>query len=65
MRFHVQLAQMARTPSEFRLLNGAPPIMVGTGDPQEVAGIQMLERAFDESPNGGTNWWLISLLSSK
>lgn len=54
VRFHMKLAHAARAPSEFRLLNGAPPILIGGGDPNELMGMQMLESAFNESPNGGT-----------
>jgi len=54
MKFHVGLAKAARAPSEFRLLNGAPPILVGLENPSEDIGISTLNTAFDEAPRGGT-----------
>jgi hypothetical protein len=54
MKFHVGLAKAARAPSEFRLLNGAPPILVGGNNPQEEIGISTLNIAFDDAPRGGT-----------
>jgi len=54
MKFHVGLAKAARAPSEFRLLNGVPPILVGAVNPNEDIGISALHTAFDESPRGGT-----------
>lgn len=54
MKFHVGLAKAARAPSEFRLLNGAPPIIVGGNNPQEDIGISTLNIAFDDAPRGGT-----------
>jgi hypothetical protein len=32
LKFHAELADLAKAPTEFRLLNGAPPIMVGGTD---------------------------------
>ena len=50
----MRVALAANAPSEFRLLNGAPPILLGGGDPNEINGHQLLCQRFEESPNGGT-----------
>jgi len=54
MKFHVGLAKAAHAPSEFRLLNGVPPILIGADNPNEDIGISALHTAFDDSPRGGT-----------
>jgi hypothetical protein len=54
MMFHMQLAKAGAIPTEFRLLNGAPPVLIGGNDPNEVVGWQTLECIFRDSPNGGT-----------
>ena len=61
LRFHIDLAKKARAPSEFRLLNKLGPITVGTchiSDANAMASertqVDRLERALDESPDGGT-----------
>ena len=53
LQFHVQLAYHSRCPTEFRLLNGSNPIVVGQydGDEDRVA---ILNALFDRSPDGGT-----------
>jgi hypothetical protein len=32
MKFHAQVAELAQAPTEFRLLNGSSPIVIGRGD---------------------------------
>jgi hypothetical protein len=63
LRFHLSLAQEGVFPSEFRLLNGAAPVMVGvdrkSARPKQdmsegVTNLQRLHTAFDESPSGQT-----------
>lgn len=54
MRFHVGLAQAGGIPSEFRLLNGAPPIRIGFDANHPPDKAQTLLHLFDESPGGGT-----------
>jgi hypothetical protein len=53
MKFHAALAEYARAPTEFRLLNGAEPIVVGRGDDTGFA-MSVLQERFDASPGGGT-----------
>jgi hypothetical protein len=52
MRFHVGLAHAANAATEFRLLNGAPPCMVGVGDDDE--GYHQIIEALRHQPRGGT-----------
>lgn len=53
LMFHAELAEKMRTPTEFRLLNGADPIIVGLeGDNGES--LKFLKEVFDESPGGKT-----------
>lgn len=54
LKFHANLARSACAPTEFRLLNGAPPIVIGTNDAMEMARFQSLMAIFDTSPSGGT-----------
>lgn len=54
LRFHVNLARNACTPTEFRLLNGGGPIVVGTGHSSEDAGYEKLLDCLDQSPGGQT-----------
>jgi len=53
MRFFAALAEAARTPTEFRLLNNANPIMLGLGDDNGQRYQELLQH-LDQSPNGGT-----------
>jgi len=53
VRFFATLAEAARTPTEFRLLNGANPIMVGIGDDNGQRYRELLQH-LEQSPNGGT-----------
>jgi hypothetical protein len=54
MKFHVELAKAARTPTEFRLLNGAAPVVIGRSYETDQAGIDAINRAFGGSASGGT-----------
>lgn len=55
LKFHVELATKLAAPTEFRLLNGAAPICVGTGDADtDAAHYTALMGLFDDSPNGIT-----------
>ncbi len=47
MRFHAGLAHVSGALTEFRLLNGAPPIVVGRGDGNSL---QVLLSIFDRPP---------------
>lgn len=52
LQFHSGLAAAAGAPTEFRLLNGAPPIMIGdSNDPNNLSTFQAL---LEGSPSGGT-----------
>jgi len=53
MRFHVGLAKAANALSEFRLLNGAEPCLVGCGD-DDVTGYGEILTALKGKPRGGT-----------
>ena len=52
MHFHVGLARAANALSEFRLLNGAPPCLVGCGD--DMTGHAEILTALRHKPRGGT-----------
>jgi hypothetical protein len=54
LKFHAGLARVANAPTEFRLLNGAPPIMIGDGDDLDNNKFNTLNAIFDHSPGGGT-----------
>jgi hypothetical protein len=52
LKFHANLARSANAPTEFRMLNGAPPILIGAyDDPQSY---DTLMGIFDASPHGAT-----------
>lgn len=53
MKFHATLAEYARSPTEFRLLNSPEPIVVGRGEDNGFA-LSVLQERFDASPSGGT-----------
>jgi hypothetical protein len=53
IRFHAGLAENAKAPSQFRMLNGALPIVVGSGT-DGGANEGILTALLDGSPNGGT-----------
>jgi hypothetical protein len=48
-----ELSEKLKTPSEFRLLNGADPIVVGLGD-DEGESYRFLREVMQESPAGPT-----------
>lgn len=52
--FHAELARVAGAPTEFRLLNGAPPITIGDGNDPDDRKFQSLKAALSASPSGGT-----------
>jgi len=54
LKFHAQLAFETDAPTEFRLLNGAAPIMIGDGTEGEDVRLQTLQAILDGSPSGGT-----------
>lgn len=51
-KFHVDLAAVANTDTEFRLLNSLPPIRVGRAG--TFQGVQRLKEAFANAPASGT-----------
>ena len=53
MKFHAELSEACKAPSEFRLLNGADPVMVGLGD-DNGEGFNFANEVFDEQPAGQT-----------
>lgn len=53
LKFHATLAETAQVPTEFRLLNGADPVMVGLGDDMGE-GLKFAMEVFDEAPAGQT-----------
>ncbi len=54
LKFHASLANATASPCEFRLLNGAPPIVLGLSDGQNTARFNTLMSHFDGAPFGGT-----------
>jgi hypothetical protein len=52
LKFHAKLSETCKTPSEFRLLNGADLVMVGLGNHPE--GLQFSNEVLDEQPAGQT-----------
>lgn len=52
LRFHAGLAEAASAPTEFRLLNGAPPVVIGVGD--GGLGYRKVLSMLEVSPGGGT-----------
>jgi len=53
LKFHAELAESARAPTEFRLLNNSDSIMVGCKN-DNGQGYRVLLSLLDQSPNGGT-----------
>ena len=51
LRFHANLAHASGATTEFRLLNGAAPLLIGTGD---LGARDHFLSLLDASPNGGT-----------
>jgi len=54
LRFHAGLAHAAHAPTEFRLLNGAQPIRLGTTGPEEEGNLSVFMGILDHSPGGQT-----------
>jgi hypothetical protein len=54
LKFHAEAARLACAPTEFRLLNGGPPIVIGDKAIDSANKYQRLINLFDSSPNGGT-----------
>lgn len=55
IRFHAELAFIARAPSEFRFLNYGSPVTIGFGDKEEDrARLDTVLAMLHSSPNGGT-----------
>jgi len=54
LKFHANIAHAAGAPSEFRLLNGSPPIKIGQSDANENDRLSTLMTILDQSPGGGT-----------
>jgi hypothetical protein len=53
MGFIAELSEAAQAPSEFRLLNGADPVMVGLGNDNKE-GLEFTKEVLDEEPAGQT-----------
>lgn len=53
LHFHIELAEACQAPSEFRLLNGADPVIVGLGD-DNGEGLVFAKEVLTESPAGQT-----------
>lgn len=53
IRFHAGLAEAVGIPTEFRLLNGAPPLTLGRGTDDGTAYKTLMEY-MDRSPGGST-----------
>lgn len=53
LSFHIDLAEAALAPTEFRLLNGADPVLVGMGDDNEE-GKAFAKEVIAEDPAGQT-----------
>lgn len=54
MKFHVNFARQAAAPTEFRFLNGAQPILIGTNDADESGRLSAMQALLEGSPSGGT-----------
>ena len=53
LSFHIELAEAVRAPTEFRLLNGADPVLVGMGD-DNGEGLAFAKEVIAEGPAGQT-----------
>lgn len=51
--FHAEISEAFQSPSQFRLLNGADPVMVGLGD-DNGDGLVFFKEVLEESPGGQT-----------
>eukprot|EP01032_Pedospumella_encystans_P011680 gene11680-13567_t len=54
LKFHAGLARAACAPTEFRLLNGGPPIRIGIPDGNENSRFDLLMSKLEQSPSGET-----------
>lgn len=54
LKFHAHISRAACVPTEFRLLNGAQPIIIGNNDENEQMRFNTLNAVFETSPTGGT-----------
>lgn len=54
LRFHVGFAHHGLIPTEFRLLNGSPPLRVGFEPEESLRNVERLTGLFEDSPSGGT-----------
>lgn len=52
MQFHAKLAELSGAITEFRLLNGAPPVVVGRADGGQ--GYSAMQQIMARAPGGGT-----------
>ena len=52
--FHAELAEALQTPAEFRLLNGADPIIVGLNTDRTGESLTFLREVLEDSPGGKT-----------
>ena len=53
LNFHIELSEAAQAPCEFRLLNGADPVIVGLGD-DNGEGLAFAKEVLAEAPAGQT-----------
>lgn len=53
LNFLAELSEVAQAPSEFRLLNGADPVLVGVGN-DDSEGLAFTKEVLDEDPAGQT-----------
>lgn len=54
LKFHASVSRAAAVPTEFRLLNGSQPIVIGKNDADEAIRFDALSAVFNTSPSGGT-----------
>lgn len=54
LNFHAALCDKLQSPAEFRLLNGADPVMVGLEYEEEGESLAFAHEVFAESPGGQT-----------
>lgn len=54
IKFHMKLSSLASAETEFRLLNGAAPIVVGTSAEDDTTSMPILEAILNHTPSGGT-----------
>eukprot|EP00596_Hydrurales_sp_CCMP1899_P002650 CAMPEP_0119044152 /NCGR_PEP_ID=MMETSP1177-20130426/29073_1 /TAXON_ID=2985 /ORGANISM="Ochromonas sp, Strain CCMP1899" /LENGTH=258 /DNA_ID=CAMNT_0007013745 /DNA_START=18 /DNA_END=791 /DNA_ORIENTATION=+ len=54
LKFHINLANKAQAPTEFRMLNGAFPISIGSSVAADMTGVPRMMSLLEASPGGGT-----------